>query len=529
MLVNKQLAAFATVMLSPAKWSCWRSFLQSACLPAPISPLVFGKFAIVFASTLMLSVLLAASPAGAADRASGDGGIVFAPCSLSHAQSPSTLQAQCGWLDVPEDRARPQGRQIRLHVARLAAREPAADDPVFFLAGGPGQAATAAYPLLDAAFAEVRRRRDIVLVDQRGTGRSNPLHCAQPDTDGVAKAVADEARACLRRLASSADPRHYTTSEAVVDLEAVREALGLERINLVGVSYGTRVAQQYAMRYPQHTRSLMLDSVVPNGLQLTRILARNLEDALALQFDVCAQDAACVEQLGEPRAQLQALLDQLRAQPLAVRYRDAASGELQQGMLDVETVTGLVRLFAYMPATSALLPKLIHDAVAGHPEHLMALAKMVEAQLRDSLAMGMQLSVVCSEDTLDAVAASTAAQTLLGSGTAEAMAAMCAVWPKGRLPADFHEPLSTDVPALLLAGEFDPVTPPRYGKDVVTHLPRGRLFVLRGQGHNVLGSGCVPRLLARFLETARADTLDGSCLDGLAPTPPFVNFNGAAP
>lgn len=444
------------------------------------------------------------------------------------------LEARCAALEVPEDRSKPRGRSIKLTIAHLPARETAAGNPVFFLAGGPGQAATEAYPLLDAAFGRVRRQRDIVLVDQRGTGSSNPLRCDQADdrVDGAdtAQAMQEAARRCLQALADRADPAHYTTRDAVADLEDVRQAMGFEHVNLVGVSYGTRVAQQYARRYPQHTRSLVLDSVVPNGLRLAGMVSRNLEDALALQLDVCAQDAACADALGDTQAQLRSLMAQLREQPLEVNYRDASTGELQQGRLDADTVAGLVRLFTYMPETSALLPKLIHDAAAGHPEPLMALARMSEAQVQHSLAMGMQLSVVCSEDQGAAdEAGADEAGALLGSQTADSMAAMCAVWPRGELPQDFHEPLASAVPALLLEGEFDPVTPPRYGELVAEQLPQGRLLVLRGQGHNVMGAGCMPRLLARFLETADAHALDASCLDGLTATPPFISFSGAMP
>jgi len=127
------------------------------------------------------------------------------------------------------------------------------------------------------------------------------------------------------------------------------------------------------------------------------------------------------------------------------------------------------------------------------------------------------------------VARSEDAGTVLGNKMAEGMAAMCKVWPKGEMPADFHKALSSDVPALVLEGEFDPVTPPRYGEDVVKGLSNGRLFVLRGQGHNVIGAGCMPKLFTQFVEKADAKALDGSCLDKLAYAAPFTSFNGAEP
>ena len=214
---------------------------------------------------------------------------------------------------------------------------------------------------------------------------------------------------------------------------------------------------------------------------------------------------------------------------MAVQYRDASSGELKQDTLRAESVAGLVRMYAYMPLASSLLPKLIHEANAGRYENLMALVQMMTGQMQDAMAMGMQMSVVCSEDADSMVVRAEDAGTVLGNQMPEGMAAMCKVWPKGQVPDDFHSALSSDVPALVLEGEFDPVTPPRYGEEVVKSLPNGRLFVLRGQGHNVIGAGCMPKLFAQFIEKNDAASLDGSCLEKLDYVAPFTSFNGAEP
>ena len=461
------------------------------------------------------------------------GRIAFEPCSLDSPFRGDALAAQCARFEVPEDRSRPDGRKLALDIAWLPPEQEAdaAPDPVFFLAGGPGQAAVETYPTLDPAFAEVRKQRGIVLVDQRGTGGSNALSCRN---DGLvdetsASAMAAQAAACAKALSARADLRQYTTSDAVADLEAVRQAIGVQEINLVGVSYGTRVAQQYAMRHPESTRSIVLDSVVPNTLGLGNIFARNLDDALAQQFALCTKSAACKGKLGDPRAELDALLAKLRAAPVPVQYRDATSGEMKQDTLTAGHVAGLVRMYAYMPAAGALLPKLIHEANQGRPANLMALSQLMSGDLEDAMAMGMQLSVVCSEDRASMVANAEDAGTVLGNSIVDSMAAACAVWPAGDMPADFHQPLSTDVPALLLSGEFDPVTPPRYGDEVAKSLPNGRHLVLRGQGHNVIGAGCMPKLFTQFIEKADAKALDAGCLDHLAYVPPFTSFNGWEP
>ena len=462
------------------------------------------------------------------------GVIAFRPCNLRSILGREAVQAQCGSFDVPEDRSKPDGRKIALNIAWLPAYNDAdaSADPLFMLAGGPGQSAVETFPAMNPILKEVRERRHILLVDQRGTGKSNLLSCKpmdEEDPDTSPAAMAEGTATCAAELAGKADLRHYTTTDAVADLDAVREAIGAQQVNLMGVSYGTRVAQQYAMRHPQATRSIVLDSPVPNSIKLGNIFARNLDDALALQFALCTKAAACKGKLGDPRAELDALLARLRAQPVTVTYRDAATGERREDVLRAETVAGLVRMYAYMPAAGALLPKLIHEANAGRYDDLMALAQMLTGNMQDSMAMGMQLSVVCSEDGDSMVVREEDAGTVLGNLMPQGMAAMCKAWPKGDVPADFNQPLATGVPALVLAGEFDPVTPPRYGEEIIKHLPNGRLFVLRGQGHSVIGAGCMPKLFAQFVEKADAKALDGKCLDKLSYTPPFTGFNGWEP
>ena len=463
------------------------------------------------------------------------GALAFKTCNLRSSMSKDALEAQCTTFEVPEDRSKPNGRKIALNIAWLPATNEAnaAPDPVFFIAGGPGQSAVETFPAMDPVFKEVRKRRHVVLVDQRGTGKSNLLSCDAEDPDTMSdpspEAMQASAKKCVDALSAKADLRHYTTTDAVADLDDVRKAISAAQIDLVGVSYGTRVAQQYAMRHPQATRSIVLDSPVPNAIQLGNIFARNLDDALALQFAQCSKAASCKNKLGDPRVELDKLLNTLRAAPVNVRFRDARSGEWREETLRAETVAGLVRMYAYMPAAGALLPKLIHEANNGRYDGLMALSDMLTGSMKDAMAMGMQLSVVCSEDVDSMVARAEDAGTVLGNLMPKGMAAMCSVWPKGQVPADFHQPLATPVPALVLAGEFDPVTPPRYGEQIVKTLPNGRLFTLRGQGHSVLGAGCMPKLFAQFMEKADAKTLDGKCLDKLSYTPPFTSFNGWEP
>lgn len=496
---------------------------------------------------LLAACLLAGLPAQARTL----GTIDFEPCTLAPDFGTASVEAQCGTLEVPENPAAPGGRRIALAIAWVPTDDDEAGDPVFMLAGGPGQSAKESYPSVAPAFRDVLRKRHVILVDQRGTGGSNPLVCRDEqgrsavtgDVDDDAAAAARFAQRCLEQLADRADPRFYTTTDAVRDLEAVRAAIGAETINLLGISYGTRVAQQYVRRHPERVRTLVLDGVVPNVLVLGSEHAGNLERALELHFDRCRAVEACKGRLGDPRLNLDALSRELRAAPRQVTYRDALTGEWKTDALTFGHLAGLVRLFSYAPTVAAMLPLVLHEAAQGRGDVLMAQSQLILSQVTEQIMHGMQLSVMCSEDAPGLAVNPRDANTLLGTEFVDFSLAQCAVWPRGEVPADFHDALKSDVPALLLSGEFDPVTPPRYGHAVLNGwsrvddngpmddpwLGRGRHLVLRGQGHNVIGAGCMPRLLARFIDTADAKALDAKCLDGLAHAAPFAGFYGWEP
>lgn len=464
------------------------------------------------------------------------GTLEFEPCTLAGVGMPVTVAAQCTVLEVPEDRARADGRRIGLAIAFVPSRaKHPQPDPVFMLAGGPGQSARESYPALSTAFRGVLRDRHVVLVDQRGTGGSNPLACREADVEAAAgegdaidrEAAQAMARQCLAGL--EADARFYTTSDAVLDLEDVRKAIGAGQVNLVGISYGTRVAQEYLRRYPARTRTVVLDGVVPPQLVLGAEHARNLDAALRSQFARCEADVRCSQQFGSPIERLDELLADLRARPRAVTYRDPLTWELRTGTLTAATVAGVARLYAYVPSLAAMLPLSLAEAAAGRPEVLMAQASMIESLVGEQLAYGMQLSVICSEDA-DLLGRDPAdAGTLMGTALVDLLDAQCAVWPRGRRPADFHEPVESDAPVLLLSGEFDPVTPPAYGEQALATFPNGRHLVARGHGHNVMVAGCMPRLMMRFIDSKDASGLDASCLEQLIYTPPFTGAYGWEP
>ncbi|MGN2244099.1 alpha/beta hydrolase [Frateuria sp. GZRR33] len=464
------------------------------------------------------------------------GKLTLTACELGRPDSGLTTAAWCAPFEVPENRDDPHSRRIRLNVAviRSDAQVPARDMLVF-LAGGPGQAATETWPMIAPALDPLLAHRNVLLIDQRGTGKSNPLDCKAADKNDRIGAVAGfdaerlraQVAACLKEVQAKADPRFYTTTAAVADLEDVRQALGAPSFDLVGVSYGTRVAQQYAMHHPDAVRSILLDGVVPNQLVLGEDFARNLEDALKAQFARCT--AECKARFGDPYQTLYQLRDALRANPHKVSFRDPQTYQSVERTLSDDALASVVRLFAYSPVTTALLPLSIDAAAHGDVGPLLGQAKLISGDMADSMNGGMQSSVICSEDADLLQPRPQDADTILGTRMIDTLQAVCSVWPHGTRPADFHQPLKTAIPTLLLSGQFDPVTPPRYGEEVLKGLSNGRHLVLNGQGHNVIAAGCMPTLVKNFVEKLDPAKLDASCLDRLQPTPLFIDFNGATP
>jgi pimeloyl-ACP methyl ester carboxylesterase len=337
-------------------------------------------------------------------------------------------------------------------------------------------------------------------------------------------------QACIDTLQEKADLRFYGTREAVFDLEFVRQAIGAEQVNLVGVSYGTRVAQQYAKDHPERVRSIILDGVVPPGLPLGSEHARNLEDALAVHFQRCRETPACVEALGDPGARLDELAARLRAGGLEpVRYRDPTSGEWREEVPSYGHLAAILRLYAYSPLTASVLPLVVHRADTGDYAGLLAMARMMFRELGGQLAMGMHNSVVCPEDADDLVVRPEDEGSVLGTQMVEFMVAQCELWPRGERPENFRDPLTGDIPVLLVSGEYDPVTPPRYGDEVAAALDNARHLVLPGQGHSLVTTGCMPKLAAQFIESGDPAALDASCLDRLAAPPPFSGMHGWEP
>lgn len=482
---------------------------------------------------------LAATLAGAG-RALASPALALAllPCELHQSQGLTLIQARCGRLEVPENPAAPHGRQISLRIAVVPAistrKRP---DPLFVLAGGPGMAATDFYASVAPVFGRIRRERDIVLIDQRGTGGSNALNCESSKDDLHQSTTAEilaQTRRCLTLLRAHADVRFYTTSLAVQDLDRVRAALGYRRINLYGSSYGTVVAQQYIRTYPDTVRSVILDGVVPPQLALGALSALDAQAALARIFARCVHDPACHGRFGDPAAAYQQVRSELAAHPVSVDLTDPTSGGPYRLPFSASDFAMVLRLASYTPELAALLPLDLHEAgAAGNFAPLAGQFLLIDRLYGGAIAEGMNDTVVCSEDVpyyhVDARQRAQLARTFLGTTQLDGLEAVCGIWPRGPVDADFHQPLHSDVPALLLSGGNDPVTPPRYASLASRGFVHSLSLVIAGFGHGQLTDPCVAGIMARFVRRASVAGLNTQCTRRLAPMAFFLTRNGPAP
>lgn len=452
------------------------------------------------------------------------------PCRLENLG----VEARCGEHRVLEDRGAKGGREIRLHFAvvpALAAR--AAPDPLFILVGGPGQAATEAGAVIAQALPGVRRTRDIVLLDQRGTGRSKPLDCKEYGEQSLARRLAPrldlaETRACLAAL--DADTTQYATPMAVADLDELREVLGYEQVNLWGGSYGTRAALVYAREHPERVRSLVLDGVAPTAIELPSFFPRDAQRALDLLFDDCAADVDCNAAFPHAREELAALLARLEAAPATVTLSHPRTGQPETVNVERDGLASVLLQLLYVPELAGLIPLGVQRAARGDYATLVAATEAFADSVE--LSTGMFMSVVCAEDVPRIDASEIEARTrgtFLGKSWLEQLRSECGEWPSARLPESYFAPLRSAAPVLLLSGQLDPATPPGWAEEVARGLRRFRHIIVPGAGHGVTRVGCVPKLIREFLDTLAPEALDTACVERSRRPPFFTSLAGPKP
>jgi pimeloyl-ACP methyl ester carboxylesterase len=431
-------------------------------------------------------------------RLSKPADLVLSACTLPEVEVP----AQCGSLEVGEDREARAGRTIRLRVAVIPAEGPdSSADPVFIIVGGPGQSAVDNAASYARLLSEVRRTRALVFVDQRGTGGSSPLRCDLYSSEpaGVLGDFMPPAAVsrCLRELEDSADLRFYNSELAADDLDDVRRALGYSTINLEAASYGTRVALAYLRRHGGSVRSAVLRSVSPPWARQPLDFAKDAQAAFDSLLAACQGD--CVIAFPDVRTELDSVLTRL----------ERLGTPLARGPFAEK-----VRFMLYSPGLSALLPLLIHRAFLGDFEPFTELATDIGKQIANLAHNGMYLSVTCTEDVpqiTPAEAADPSEGTFLGNYRVQQQVEACKLWPKGEVSRDFAAPFESSVPVLLISSTIDPVTPAYQADSVARGFSKGLHLKVPNVGHSP-STPCVMGIVTRFIQAASVEGLDTSCL-----------------
>jgi pimeloyl-ACP methyl ester carboxylesterase len=438
----------------------------------------------------------------------------------------------CGKLTVFENRETRTGRTIDLNVVVLPALDPSRSEaPLFDLAGGPGVASTGAAGFYANEGKEYRRHRDVVLVDQRGTGSSNPLTAAprtrSPQDYLTEMYPVDYVNTMRQTLERRADLTQYTTAIAMDDLDDVRAWLGYEQINLNGLSYGTRAALVYMRQHPARVRSAILTGVAPTYLKMPLHHARAAKRAMDLLLKECAADAACHQAFPEIERDWEEALARLGRGPARVGYSPPDKSGTVTVEIQRDVFAEKLRNRMYSRESASRIPLLVHQAAQGDFAPFLKEAIPTDRSGPDFIADGMYLSVTCAEDVpfIDQEEAAKAnAGNPFGNYRVEQQTRACGLWPRGKIPADYHEPVSTNAPVLIFSGNLDPVTPPERGDEVANHLPDSRHIIIPHGAHGPDGLtnvDCLDKLMLEFLAKGNAKDLDTSCVGQVRP-PPFV-------
>jgi len=476
----------------------------------------FMKKTSVWASRLagwgLLTLLVLTVSAQAAERRHG-----LTACRLAGVPN----EVWCGVVDRPLDSNRPQGKRIEVHFAVVPAlARNRKRDPVFFFAGGPGQSAIDLAGPVSRMLSRVGYRRDLVFIDQRGTGRSAPLRCPD-DAPGrpLAEIASTEAaiaqllvcREALQKLPHG-DLRQYTTTQAVEDAEAVRVVLEADYVNVIGVSYGTRVALEYLRLKPQVVRRVVIDGVAPADMALPVSVSADNQAALDAEIKACAAEPRCRDRFPTLQADWQALLAGL---PRAVSVAHPVTGVVEKVTFTRDAVLGMVRAPLYSPVLASALPQAITDAARGRFEPLVGLSSVNAGNRRGQIAAGMHFSVVCSEDASHMAQSKDTPGADFGVSFAKVYKLVCADWPTSPVADAFYTLPEAAAATLLLSGGVDPVTPPRHGERVAAALgSRARHVVVPQAGHGVLAIACMRDAVLKFIDAvndAEALKVDVDC------------------
>jgi pimeloyl-ACP methyl ester carboxylesterase len=391
------------------------------------------------------------------------------------------------------------------------------------LLGGPGSAASHSYAATARAHAEANATRDVILADQRGTGRSSPISCTHGSDDELqtymdAFLPLDAGERCVAALAGTTDVTRYRTVDFIADLEDLRAALGIERWNLHGTSYGTRVALQYLARHPARIRSAVLAGVAPPELVMPMPFPADADRALAMVLALCRADAACGEAFPNLDRELDSVVTRLERAPGAAHVRHPVTGEVTRVSFSRGAFGESVRAALYTPNGARQVPLAIHEAYRGEYTALASAHLARQRTVARQGWAGLYLAATCPEDIARLDSASTFARsrnTLLGPYRARIHFRACQGWPAPATDDTWPDEARIATPVLMIVGDLDPVTPPRWARLALERMDNGRLIVIPFGGHGfagLVGRECIDRLVVAFYERPDPHRLDAACV-----------------
>ncbi|WP_245335387.1 alpha/beta hydrolase [Shewanella sp. WXL01] len=442
-------------------------------------------------------------------------------------------QLECGKISVPENPNKPDGKHIDVHFAILPAiKNSYPNEALLAIAGGPGQSAIENAAGFDRMLTKVRQTRDILLIDQRGTGQSNQLQC-QDDAMFTLSFNDDElnlgesTQACIDEIAKNnpSDISQYNSVTALKDFEAVREYLGYQQLHLYGISYGSRMAQLYMRHYPQALKTVTLDGIVPMQQSVIAI-GGAIERGLNLLFSDCRNNQACQQTFPDLEQDFRDVDNKLANAPITQQVRDPLTNSPETLLMTRGKFNGAIRMAMYSPTTRALLPHAIHQAKQDDFQPILGLYALTADST--GIAMGMHASVVCSEDIhrVTEQMRKDAKVSYMSGSMLDGLEKTCDVWQMPLMDDSFSAPINSDIPTLLLSGEIDPATPPNWGAMATEQLSNAQHFIAPYATHGVAYQSCGNDLIAELVDTADVMSIDGSCLNKDVRRSFYLNANG---
>jgi pimeloyl-ACP methyl ester carboxylesterase len=475
---------------------------------------------------LMGLALLVLGQAGVAIADAPNAKLTMTDCHLKGIKS----QVRCGTLQVPENYSKKDGPQLSINLAILPAIDSSNENlPLMFLAGGPGQAAVEMAGPLNKMFAETRKTRDIIMVDQRGTGKSHALEC--PDIEALDSYTIipedlnqQEIKDCIAQF--SGDLSQFNSENAIRDFDAIREALGHKQLNLYGGSYGTRAALVYMRMFPDAIRSVVLDSVGPIEVPIG-LFGQSSARSFRLLLKHCQEEESCNKAYPQLAQEFKQLLIRLEQSPVKMTIPHPRLGTNTEFVISRGKMIGPIFSSLYSIERRSIVPLIIHQAFLGN---YLPLAGMIAAsEGAGGIYPGLLFNITCNEDyprINDAMFAKDAANSFGGDDSHKSFKIACPVWPKYTPSKDFTNPVTANIPTLILSGDLDPVTPPSNGEYPAQTLPNSHHIVVEQASHGAIGSPCALSVMQEFLTTLKPKELDQTCFDKLPKETFMSSLNG---